>query len=153
MKRIIVALSLGMVLLLVMIWASSLGPPVQMGVGQVYADATPVSVESIILTGLTPTMNTASSDAEGNTFVNNGRTFVYVTNGYTATLTATFVTPITVNGLAVDDLTVTVAAAANAAVGPFQPETFNTTTGKCQITWATAGAGSVADITFGVMAW
>jgi len=153
MKRIGLTVSLGIALLLVMIWASSLGPPVQMGAGQVYAAATPVSVESIILTGLTPTMNTASSDADGNTFDNDGRTFVYITNGYTATLTATFVTPVTVNGLAVDDLAVTVTAAANKAVGPFLPETFNTSTGKCQVTWATAGAGSVTSITFGVMAW
>jgi len=153
MKRIMLVASLGVVLLLVMVWFSSLGPPVQVGVGQVYADATPVSVETIILTGLTPTMNTASSDAEGNTFVNDGRTFVYITNGYTATLTATFITPLTVGGLAVDDLAIEVAAAANEAVGPFLPETFNDTSGDCQITWATGGAGAVALITFGVMRW
>jgi len=131
-----------------MIWGSSLGPPAQVGVGQVYAAATPVSVESIILTGLTPTMNAASSDTDGNTFVNDGRTFVYIDNGYTGTITATFITPLTVNGLAVADQTVAVATGANAAVGPFLPETFNTSSGKCQVTWS-----GTTTVTFGVMAW
>ena len=153
MKRIILVVSLGVVLLLVMIWASSLGPLEQVGVGRMYAAATPVSVETIILTGLTPTMNVASSDADGNTFVNDGRTFVYITNGYTATLTATFITPRTVSGLAVEDQTVSVVAAANAAVGPFLPETFNNSSGKCQVTWATGGEGLLTSITFGVMRW
>ena len=155
MKRIILVVSLGVVLLLAMIWASSLGPPAQVGVGLVQAATTPVSVENIVLTGLTPpTMTIASSDADGNTFVNDGRTFLYISNAYTATLTVTVVTPRTVNGLDVDDLTVSVTADNDySAIGPFLPETFNNSSGKCQVTWATGGEGLLTSITFAVLRW
>lgn len=112
------------------------------------AAATPVAVQEIVVTGLTPAFTAASADAAGNTFVNDGNTFAYIKNGYTGTITATFVTPRTVGGLAVADQMIAVASGAEAAVGDFLPETFNDSSGQAQVTWS-----ETTTVTFAVMSW
>ena len=68
-----------------------------------------------------------AAGAGGDTFVNNGQEIVVVTNGSGASITLTVVTPVTVDGLAVTDLTATIAAGATRAIGPFPPGWYNDT--------------------------
>ena len=55
----------------------------------------------------------------GDTFTNDGRTVLVIKNGGGAGITLTVVTTITIDGLAVTDLTATIGAGATRAVGPF----------------------------------
>lgn len=59
------------------------------------------------------------------TFVNTGKEIVVIVNGSASPVTATFTTAVTVDGLAVADLTATIPAGATHAVGPFPPGWYN----------------------------
>jgi len=63
----------------------------------------------------------------GDTFVNDGKTIFVVKNGGGSGITVTFVTPVTVDGLAVTDLAATIGAGATRAIGPFPPAWYNDT--------------------------
>lgn len=110
------------------------------------AAPTPVAVQSIPWTGATPVFHAASSD--GNTFPNDGFTVVYIKNGSGAEIEATFITPITLNGLAVADLVTTIITGTERIVGPFKPETFNDTESKLTVTWDVTSS-----VTFAVLRW
>lgn len=61
------------------------------------------------------------------TFVNDGkRTFVHVVNGATA-MNMTFVTPNTIDGLAVADRTVAIGSSEEHFIGPFPTQYYGTT--------------------------
>lgn len=57
----------------------------------------------------------------GDVFPNTGKEIVIFKNGDASSKTVTFVTPATLDGLAVTDLAVTVAAGELRAIGPFPP--------------------------------
>ena len=77
-----------------------------------------IAVQSMSRSGLQASY-TAVATADGDAFVNDGkRTFVHVVNGATA-MTVTFVTPITQDGLAVSDRTVSVGSSEEHFIGPF----------------------------------
>ena len=87
---------------------------------------TPITVQTIYLTGTTPSYVAASSD--NNYFTNDGKTYVNVRNSSAGIITSTFITPLTVNGLAVDDLNVQIPAnSGTKIVGPFLATTFSPT--------------------------
>ncbi len=103
----------------------SLGAPV--------ADASSratLTVGTISRSGIT--LSATSAATLGHKLTNDGNTFVEVINGYTATITATFITPRTIDGLAIDDLSVAVAAGATTFVGPFPVGTFNQNDGTSE---------------------
>ena len=93
------------------------------------ADAAPLLTRS----ALTPTvvaktgtvLTLAAANVDGNQFTNNGLTWFQMANAAGETITATFVTPKTYDGLAISDLVVTVANAATKVIGPFSTDTFN----------------------------
>jgi hypothetical protein len=67
--------------------------------------------------------------ADGHKFDNTGEEFVAVKNNGAAPHIVTVPTPRTVEGLAVSELTNTVAAGATELMGPFTPGTFNQPSG------------------------
>ena len=94
-------------------------------------------------TGLTPTFSAAS--AGGDDFMNTGRQYVEIVNGDASPVDVTFVTPGTVDGLAVADHVVSVPASSTKKVGPFPTSVYNASDGLLSITYA-----SVTSLTVGV---
>lgn len=87
--------------------------------------------------GIAPSYTAAQAPASGsNAFVNDGRTFIHVKNGAGAPITATFLTPGNVAGLAIADLVVTVANGTEKMIGPFEPGLFNQSDGKVHVDWS-----------------
>lgn len=76
-----------------------------------------LTVQEVVASGTVPALVAAITD--GHSVPNNGNSFVMVSNAHTAALTLTFIHPGTVDGLAVADRTVSVAAASTAFIGPF----------------------------------
>jgi hypothetical protein len=106
-----------------------------------------ITVTNLAVTGTTQTLAAASGD--GHKFVNNERTFVTITNGYTATITATFVTPATQGGLAIEDVAVALTTGQTRMVGPFPKGLFDQQSGADKgmvyLTWDSAVTGTVAN--------
>lgn len=105
-----------------------------------------LTVAEVVVTGTTQALTAASGD--GHKFTNTGRELVMITNDYTATITATFVTPGQVGGLAIADVDVAIAAGATKLVGPFQIGLFNQKSGtdknKVYLNWDVAVTDTVA---------
>ena len=77
----------------------------------------------IAKTGTAVTLRDATVD--GDKFINNGQTWFVLANAAGETITATFVTTVTYEGLAVADLVVAVADATTKYIGPFSTVAFN----------------------------
>ena len=84
---------------------------------------TAISVQDLDRSGLVPTMTTANK-TDGNKFVNDGKTIIYVYAHSTAP-TITIQTPGSVDGLAIADRTVSVTASDRKFIGPFPPSQYN----------------------------
>lgn len=82
-------------------------------------------VQTTTRAGMTPTSNAAAE--LGDTFVNDGRTILRVTNGNVGTIVLTIVTSAEVDGLAVADRTVSFTTGAIRYIGPFATSTYGTT--------------------------
>ena len=94
--------------------------------------------------GLTPAF--AAAAGGGDEFANDGTCFVVVKNGGGSPVTVTAVTPQTVSGLAVADLTVTVPAAGERWFGSLPQQSFNNpANGRASLTYS-----GVASVTVGV---
>lgn len=103
-----------------------------------------LSVASISRAGITPSLANAASG--GDSFPNDGQVFVEVVNAHVSNpRTITFVTQATVDGQAVADRTVTVAAATRRFVGPFPPGQYNDGNDRVVVTYS----DSAADVTIG----
>ena len=72
----------------------------------------------------------------GDSFANDGRTYLDINNGSGGSITVTFVTQQTVDGLAVADLAVAVGAGVRTKVGPFPPGIYNDANGRVQVTYS-----------------
>ena len=105
------------------------------------ADAAPLftrsalTVASVSKTGTTLTL--AAANVDGNKFTNNGLTWFQMANAAGESITATFETPKTYDGLAIADQTMVVANGATKVIGPFSTDTFNQ-----------GGTGSDADLVY-----
>lgn len=71
------------------------------------------------------TLTTTSAVTLGHKFANEGRTFIYLANGYTDTITATFAVPVLIDGLPVTSLAVPVVSGTTKLVGPFPVDLYN----------------------------
>lgn len=88
-----------------------------------------------------------AANAGGDSFVNTGQEVVVIKNGGGSPITLTIVTPVTVDGLAVADLTATIAAGATRMVGPFPPAWYNDTGlngGNVSLTYSAVTSVTVA---------
>jgi len=104
-----------------------------------------------LLTGVTQTLTAVTGD--GLKFQNTGKTFVVINNTSGSTITGTFTTAGTVDGLAIADVAVAVDTGATKIVGPFTTGVFNqpsgTDRGKIYLDWNAAVTGTVAlSVTF-----
>lgn len=137
------AFTLGMVGLLSPVNQAGAAP---MGAGE---DGTRDIITPTLLTfnGIARTLSVASGD--GHKFANNGETFVEISNAYSAAITATFVTPGSLNGIPLADIDVGVGVGATKIVGPFPIAAFNQPSGsdkgKVYINWSTNITGTPAN--------
>jgi hypothetical protein len=100
-----------------------------------YSSAVALTIQEITRAGLVATKNLVTPTAtHGNKFLNDGKTFLYAVNGSAAPVTLTFDTPGSVDGQALADLVITLAATGDAdgldkkLIGPFTA-IFNQTDG------------------------
>ena len=85
----------------------------------------------------------AAANVDGSRWKNTGKEFLHIKNTNAATRDITIVTPRTVDGLAVADVTFTIAiTTGDRIVGPFSAETFNQAGG-----WGRVSFSAVADVT------
>jgi hypothetical protein len=124
--------------------ASSQGPgpwqPVQL------AAATSITKTDITVAGTTTTLGACAAD--GNQFLNYGTEFVEVRNANAETLAVTVTTPVTLGGLGLADVYVTVpATTGDKLIGPFRPDYFNDSNGYVQIAFERATNCTIAVFT------
>lgn len=88
----------------------------------------------------------AAASAGGDEFVNTGKEALLIDNGGGSPITVTFATPVTVDGLAVDDLDIDVPDGEMHLLGPFPTGTYNDGDGKVQISYTDVTSVTVAAI-------
>jgi hypothetical protein len=82
-----------------------------------------LTVQTIVKTGLANAL--AAANVDGNSFANDGNTFLHVKNAGGSPITVTIQTPGTVDDLAVAERTVSVTNATEKMIGPFPPGIYN----------------------------
>lgn len=93
--------------------------------------------QQISRTGVDLTDTGSLSTSNSYFFRNTGREFIHVKKSGASICTVTIVTPKTVGGLAVADLTVSVpASTGDVMIGPFPPDMFNNASGDCEVTFS-----------------
>lgn len=93
-----------------------------------------LTVNEISRAGVSGALTAAAGG--GDSFANDGRTYLDINNGSGGSITVTFVTQQTVDGLAVADLAVAVGAGVRTKVGPFPPGIYNDVNGRVQVTYS-----------------
>jgi hypothetical protein len=83
-----------------------------------------MTVQQISRDGIVPSYD-AGDAVNGHEFANNGKTFLHVKNGGGSSINVTIPTPGSVDGLAVAERIVAVAAGAEKMMGPFPTATYN----------------------------
>lgn len=94
------------------------------------------AVENVVRTGLAATYHNDFTVEGSNTYLvrNNGKVFLHFKKSGAGNCTLTVVTPNTVDGLAVTDLTVTIpATTGDKFIGPFPPSIYNDANGDIEI--------------------
>lgn len=91
-----------------------------------------IAVQTITRTGLEPAYAAAAAAADGNSFPNDGRTFLAVVNGATD-VEVTLKIARTIDGQAAVNPTVTVPATETRMIGPFPPGIYNQTDGSVHV--------------------
>lgn len=85
-----------------------------------------------------------SADTGGDSWANSGAEALLVENAGTSSVTLTFTTYKTVDGLAVNDLQVVVPAGETHLVGPFPTDIYNDPDGNAQVSYSSATGVKVA---------
>lgn len=93
-----------------------------------------LTVNEISRAGVSGALTAAAGG--GDSFANDGRTYLDINNGSGGSITVTFVTQQTIDGLAVADLAVAVGAGVRTKVGPFPPSIYNDANGRVQVTYS-----------------
>lgn len=104
-----------------------------------------LTVQNVARTGLAPTY--AAAAGGGDTFVNDGQTFVHVKNGGGSSVNVTVdsTAPATV-GLAQSDVVVAVPASGERMIGPFPPNAFDDVNGSTAIAYSAVTSVTVAAV-------
>lgn len=105
---------------------------------------TSLTVQDISISGVTPSYSSANVD--GNSFANDGDVFLHVKNGSGSDITLTVQTPAKVNGVDIEEVTVTVSAGSEEMVGPFPTTTFNQSGGVVYADYSAVTTVTVAAI-------
>lgn len=107
-----------------------------------------ITPQTIVIGGLTPAY--AAVAAGGDEVTNDGSTYIEFVNSHASNAyTITFTTPATVDGVAVDNPTLSVPAGAGTRrkIGPFNPSLFNNASGRVAVTYS--GSAPATDLTIG----
>lgn len=105
-----------------------------------------INPQVIGLSGLNGAMVAVA--AGGDEVVNDGKTFIEIVNSHASnSYTVTFTTPASVDGVALDNPTVTVPGLGRRKVGPFNPSLFNNTQGRVAVGYT--GTQPATDLTIG----
>lgn len=107
-----------------------------------------LSVQQPTRDGLNATYTTpaAAGANEGVAFPNTGRETMHVKNASAGAVTLTIPTPLTIDGLAVADRTVSVPAGGDRFIGPFPGEYYNQSDGHVYVEFSAVASVSVAAI-------
>ena len=95
-----------------------------------------LTVQDLDSDGLSVQTDGASAASGGDSFRNDGKTFLAVHNGDASGMTVTLVTPQTVDGNAVDDKAVAVAAGETEIIGPLPTATYNDSGNDVSVTYS-----------------
>lgn len=105
-----------------------------------------ITPQTIVIGGLTPAY--AAVAAGGDEVTNDGGTYVEIVNSHaTNSYVVTATTPAVVDGVAVENPTVTVPALGRKKFGPFNPSLFNNASGRVALSYA--GTAPATDLTIG----
>lgn len=107
------------------------------------------AAEKIIKTGLDPTHTGSLNVSNNYQTPNNGRLFIYVTNGGGSASVVTIATPGTVDGLAIADRTVSVPAGEDRMIGPFPPHIYNNANGEIDVSFSFITSVTLAALNLG----
>ncbi len=86
----------------------------------------------------------SNADPSGDTWNNTGNEVLLVENGGTGAVTLTFITYATVDGLAVNDLQISVPAGETHLIGPFPTGVYNDANGQTMVNYTSATGVKVA---------
>lgn len=103
-----------------------------------------LTVQEISRAGLVATA--AAAAGGGDTFPNDGRTFLRVINGGGSSITVTITTTATLGGEAVADTAVAVANGVTRDIGPFPPAIYNNDSGQVAVGYSGVTTVTVAAI-------
>lgn len=103
-----------------------------------------LTVNASANTGIDLTSVAVSAAGGGDQFANSGQEQFFIKNGDASPHTVTFATPLTVDGQAVADRTVTVPAGHSMLIGPFRPAYYNDTNGNVQVSYSAVTSVTVA---------
>jgi hypothetical protein len=110
------------------------------------ARTTIASSQQVVRTGILPAY-AAVDQPNGNQFLNiDQHVFLHIKNGGGTTCTVTIQTPITVDGLAVADLTVAIPTVSERMIGPFPLEYYNQSDGMVYVDYSVGTSVTVAAI-------
>lgn len=104
-----------------------------------------VATQQVVRAGLAPAYSAAS--AGGDAAAPGGSSFLHVKNAGASPVTLTVVTPGTIEGFAIADLTVSIPAAGERMVGPLGDVFRDPATGLVALTWS-----AVTSVTFAAIA-
>ena len=104
-----------------------------------------LAVQPVVRAGLDPTMVTAAY-TDGNSFSNNGKTWVEILN-LTGATTLTIDTPNTVDGEAIANPTVSIGANTRYKVGPFPPDVYNRSDDSVRVSVTSIDSVTIAALT------
>lgn len=104
-----------------------------------------LTIQTVVLGGLAPTYAAA---AAGDTFPNDGRTILHVKNSNAATRTITVESqrPVVPGYAQADNAVVVAATTGDDMIGPFDPNVWNNSTGRCEITYSATTGLTIAAI-------
>ncbi len=108
-----------------------------------------LAAQKIVKTGIDPTHSGSLSVSDNYQTPNNGRLFIYVTNGGGGTSVVTIATPGTVDGLAVADRTVSIGTGEDAMIGPFPPHIYNNANGEIDVSFDVITSVTIAALNLG----
>lgn len=105
-----------------------------------------LTVQKLALTGITPVYNAAGSG--GDTFLNNGRTYLHIKNGSGASITVTIDSKALSNYGTDVDIVVSIAASSEKVIGLFDPVRFSSNLGIANVTYSAVTTVTTAVISY-----